>query len=707
MASRASDSRLTTVEARSVMGTLARFLAFDSDTSVHQHNAYRLLYGVSIVFFLCLWHRMVFQALPLRAVAAFGLVAAGSLAYGRFLVGATALAKAAHSCLTLEFLGGYLLLNTILFVVYVASPLGVPADIAIVSVGAVASWLASRRRALPANEVPSALPSLLACLLCALAATLWCTDGLKPPVQEGSTTIFKLWGDSFVHARHISAFALASGLGSMSDIRMWGAPPYLYHYANYAIPAAVSAMTADGAYEIFASFMLPVGVLLTGLAAFTFADSLWGRWPALAASFALLLIPDAYQQGFGNKYLSYNFMQQVNVGGLFGVPCMAVAWIFVLYGCRSGNIVAVLAGWVVAVVALPYKAHVFVANAFLIMIYPCMFLPRPKLRWRVLTAIALAACFVAVVEWSQSFDRIPTLQLDGSGARTYVGYLLANQDAGLLRSFLEHGLGEPPWSAPRLVIYGAALVLLGTFGYWSVVAIATVLWVRKRVPAAVWSFPLFIMANYLIMSLGLAMDSKQIGSPDELVNRPLVWAYFAVVAWTGGAIYYRFFGEGLPRLTAARAVLGLGAVLGLVVPLVFATNLQTFPHWPAFSSFRAAGAVPTCIVDAARFIRQHSAPRDVVQDSENDSRVWVTALSERPDFAMYAPNRPPAGLEERLADLAAFKRLTNAADIKAYAVRNQIAWYLLRPTSEVAWPAALRDHAAFECGGYRVLHFAP
>ena len=85
---------------------------------------------------------------------------------------------------------------------------------------------------------------------------------------------------------------------------MWGEPLFLYHYASYAVPAAVDALTRSGAYEVFASFLLPVGVLLTGLAAFAFGGGVFGRWPAVAASAALLLVPDAYQQGFGNKYLS-------------------------------------------------------------------------------------------------------------------------------------------------------------------------------------------------------------------------------------------------------------------------------------------------------------------------------------------------------------------------------------------------------------------
>lgn len=666
-----------------------------------------MLYGGAIVLFFSIWHRMVVHAQPLRAIAAFALLAALAFAYGRWFLRATPLAGSGRSSLTLEFVCGYLLLNTLLFVLDLASPLGMTANILIVFAVGLAAGLAGHRRAPATARSPALLPSLLACVQSAIAVTLWCADGLAPLHRDGATTIFQLWGDSFVHARHISAFAHAHGLASMSDIRMWGAPLYLYHYASYAIPAAVSGVTRSGAYEVFASFLLPAGVLLTGLAAFSLAGSLWGRWPAMAASAALLLIPDAYQQGFGNKYLSYNFMQQVNVGGLYGVACIAIAWIFVLHGCRSRNLASVGVGWAIAVVASSYKAHVFVASAFMIMIYPALFLAGPTLRWRVAIATSLVACFVLAVMLSQTFDRIPTLRLDGSGAREYVAYLLANQDPGLVKSFIEQGLGSQPWTAPRLVVYGAALVLLGTFGCWSVAAIATALWVRKSVPVAVFAFPLFIIANYLIMALGLAMDHKAVGSPDELLNRPLVWAYFAVVAWTGGAIYHRLFGESPPRTAAVRAALGSAAVLGLLVPLALAANLQTFPHWPGFASFREAGAVPTCLVDAARFIREHSAPSDAVQDSGNDPRVWVTALSERPEFAMDTPNRPPEGLDRRLADLAAFKRLTQPGDIEAFAARNRIAWYLLRSASDVAWPPALLDHAAFECGGYRVLHFAP
>src|SRR5262249_24962448 len=123
---------------------------------------------------------------------------------------------------------------------------------------------------------------------------------------------------------------------------------------------------------------------------------------------------------------------------------------FVLHGCRARSIAAILVGWIIALVALPYKAHVFVANALLILIYPCFFFTGAKTRWRVAIAAALAVCFVFAVTLSQTIDRVPTLRLDGSGARTYVAYLLANQDPGWLKSLVERGLGDAPWSALQL-----------------------------------------------------------------------------------------------------------------------------------------------------------------------------------------------------------------------------------------------------------------
>jgi hypothetical protein len=166
------------------------------------------------------------------------------------------------------------------------------------------------------------------------------------------------------------------------------------------------------------------------------------------------------------------------------------------------------------------------------------------------------------------------------------------------------------------------------------------------------------------------------------------------------------FGNGLPQSGAARAVLTSLLLLGFAGPLLHAVNLQTFPRWgPHFESFKAANSVPTCLIAAARLLREKSRPDELIQDSDNDIRFIVAAFSERQAFATFATNRPPDRLLERAWDLAALRRMSDAAEIRRFATDRRIAWYLLRPETEVAWPDSIVATPAFECDGYRVYRF--
>jgi len=665
-------------------------------------GAFFLLHSAALVIFFSAWHWSVTGGPSLNALAVFTLVVGLSFAFGRLVLQFAPLPIRCRDSLNLQFFAGYLLLNTLLYALSLASPFTATINLIVAGTCALVVVVATRGRLGNRVESGRRAPELLALVLSATGATLWCSDGLDPLVRDGSNTIFRLWGDSFVHARHISAFMHAQGFATLSDIRMADAPAFLYHYACYAIPGIVAAISQSGAYETFASFLLPVGILLTGLAAYSLACSMWGAWPGVAATVAILLIPDAYQQGFGNKYLSYNFMQQVNVAGLYGVALASLAWIFILDGCRKGTISSLAIGWFIVALTLTYKAHIFVANALLVLIYPCLFFTRVKPAWRIGIAAAFVTAFALALLLSGHVDRIPTLRFDGSGAATYLANVASNYDPGWLGRFFQNAIRQYQVAIAPLYFYGAAMLLLSTFGAWLFVAIPVAVSLRKTLPNADLWFPLVVAVNYLAMSLGLALDTKEIGSPDELLNRPLVWAYFAVAAWSGGAAYLRFFGEDLPKNLAARVLLLLLLILSFAGPLINAANLQTFPRWVAFESFRTANSVPTCLIAASRYLRESTRPDELIQDSENDSRLIVSALSERQAFAMFAINRPPDGLHERIRDLAILKRMSDASDIRRFAAERKIAWYLLRPESQVAWPASFLDAPAFACEGYRV-----
>lgn len=653
---------------------------------------------------LAAWHAKVTGGLAPAALGTLAAFAALCLGLGSALTACAPLPAEAKASPNLRFLVGFMACNTFLFALAILSPLDITGNVVlcVALAGAIAWFARDRVRALAPARVG---PELIALVVATIAATLWCRDGLTPIVTDGSSSVIRLWGDSYVHARIISALAQATGLASFSDIRMAGTPVYLYHYAMYATPAALTALTGTSAFAAYASFLLPFGVVLTSIAAFALVRTWWGAWPALAAAIAVVALPDAYQQGFGNRYLSYHFMQQVNVGGLYGVACAALAWLFVITGTRSARFTAIAIGFALAGITLFYKAHVFVANSLLVLVYPCLFLPRPRPAWRAAALAGMVAVFAVGVVAGARLERAPTIRFDGSGAAAYVQRIAWNYEPGMLASWLDGVAHGAPLAGPALYAVGMAMLLASTFGLWLVAAIGVGASLRARVPAAILAFPLLVVLNYLAMAFGLALDTKGIGSPDELLNRPLVWAYFVVAAWTAGGAWYRAWGDAPPAGPVARGALALIGLGCLAFPWMHGENLQTYPRWTGFETYASANTTPTCLVSAAVFLREHSGSREVIQDSENDPRFLVTAFAERQGYVTYADNRPPAAMADRMRDLAAWRTMTDAAAIRRFAAERGIAWYLLRPTTAVAWPTQILAAPAFECGGFRVYRF--
>jgi len=534
--------------------------------------------------------------------------------------------------------------------------------------------------------------------------------------MEGPTTVYQTFPDSFFHSRQLSSFAQSHGLKTISDIRMSGRPIPIYHYAIYVTPAALSFFTHSSAYAMFVSFLVPFGILLTGLVAFSLSTSIWGMWPGLAGMAAVMLLPDAYQQGFGSKVFSYNFCQQVAPGGLYGVACIAIAWIFILDGCKRGNFASIIIGYAVLLTCVVYKAHFFVANAFLLMIYPCMFFRGLRMHWRIISALLLASLFGFVVSLSQRLEGIPTLHLDGSSLRPYAKGLWLLAEPGFVKSLFYGPLILAQHSNAVFGLSAATMILLSTFGVWTIVYLLVAFSLNRRIGAAAFFFPPLVIVNYIVMSVGLALDAKGNAHPEELLHRPFVWAYFVLAAWTGAGVYAFLVGNGPPRTKCARIVAAICLVLCSSIPAAYARNIQTFPTFEAYKSYRAFNSVPSALIKACIYIRKHSRPEDLIQDSENDPRYVITALAERQDFAVdgkiwknlvtgnYIAHNP-VELRERLGGLAAFKKMGDEASLAEFIGQHNIGWYILRPESEVAWPTSFRESSVFNSGGYRVYRF--
>lgn len=666
-----------------------------------------------LMLFLCGWHWRVTGALTATSALTLLLFVILCLAYGSVFRRLISPLFTSPARVAFQLFIGYFVFNSLLFLFALCSPLGMMLNLATLALLAITGLIICARRPAPVmgEDTPESVhrdawASVAAVLLACLGATIWCGDAQAPLQVVNDNTVFQIWPDSFIHAREISVFANAHGIASVQDIKLAGGRAPIYHFASYLSPAAISSMSGASAMQVYASFQLPFGIVLTGLAAYCLMSKLFGCWPGVAATVAIVLVPDAFQQGFQNRYLSYNFMAQINLGLLYGIACAALAWMFMLDGCRRGKTGTVLLAYSFLGLCLFYKAHVFVANSYLLMIFPFLFFQPVRVQWRIVFGLLATLLFCLVISWSQSNPRVPVLRLDGSGIGRYIITLLGYYDAGWMKSVFTKIFLVEKHGFLIEALYAASMLMISTFGFWIAGLAITFIKGWRSIPKEFVLFPILVLGNYLIMTMGLAEDTRGVGTPDELINRPLVWAYFVVAAWSAAFGYRLFIGIDIPKGKAIAGVVGVLAVC--VGATVFvAPNLQTLPHLPGHSNFIQSGSVPECLVKAADYLRRSSLPNSIVQDTEADPRFIFTALSER---QLYVGNTTFGGgnpvHRQRLLELAKIRTIPHAHELNESFRKNGIEWFLAYPDSNLAWPKVVLNNPAFSCNGYRLFHFS-
>jgi len=649
---------------------------------------------------VAVWTGVAAGAFSLRALIACQAAFLAFYAVGSLVAGWGSLAAGALFDLPLRLLVGYAVVNTALLGLAWLSPLGILANFAIIFAIATGLFMAARPVRRP--RAPGDGAGLLVVALSLAAATLWCQDSIHPTSMEGNTVVFKPWIDGFYHAVHLRLFGGTHGPSTLEDFRMAGVPARLYHYGAYLTPAFIRQASGLGSYAAFAGILAPLGVFFTGLAAYALLGSFWGRWPGMAAATALLLLPDGAQQGMQNRFMSYHWLTQISPSASYGLALLALAWLFVLLGCTQGNRLQLVAGWLIAGILALYKLHFFIASVFPLWILPAFFF-RGALgaRKRALWAVSAAAVYAVTLVLVQRVPGVPTIRFDGSGIREIFTLIKSFAPRGGLRDFLERHLGTDHTVASNLLV-GVPYVLLSVLGVFAPLLVMLAIRLRKRGPAALLAWPFLLVANFLAMFLGLALDLRS-STPDELSHRPVMIVFFVVVAWVGGAVGLLLL-ESRRLGRVARPLLVAGAVVLLVVPGLLGAGVQNIWAMRMFSPVR----VPIGLVRAAEYVRDHAGRQDLLQDSQFDRTCAVAALAERSPYAARTLTIMSYNndlLQRRIATIDGFMELRDAAAITGAAQHIGLRWFLLDPGDQVRWPAEIVDHPVFELGGYRLYRF--
>jgi hypothetical protein len=224
---------------------------------------------------------------------------------------------------------------------------------------------------------------------------------------------------------------------------------------------------------------------------------------------------------------------------------------------------------------------------------------------------------------------------------------------------------------------------------------------RRRTPPLLLFFPLFLVANFLAMFFGLALDFES-STPDELSHRPIMIVYFFVTAWIGGALGLTLIDSDRPSRIARPAILGL-ALLLIVVPASLGSGAQLMWAMPKLSPVR----LPTSFVRVAEYLRSHGSKEDVFQDSQFDRTYALAALAERRTFVSHTMTIMPFRGEMVAARTTAVDRLMGLQEPKLVvgtARTYGLRWFVLHRGNRVNWPPDAVS-PVFETGPFTVYEF--
>jgi hypothetical protein len=401
--------------------------------------------------------------------------------------------------------------------------------------------------------------------------------------------------------------------------------------------------------------------------------------------------------------MSYHWLTQISPSATYGLAVLAVAWLFVTHGCAQGRRLHILVGWLVGGLLVVYKAHFFIASALLLLLVPPVFFRGALgLRRRILWAALSVTAYLVTIVCVRNVPGIPPLSFDRASAGKVLGLVSSFTEPGMLRGWVADRLGPTlPWLSNVLV--GTPFVLLATFGLFLPLLIVLAIRLRKQTPTLVLAFPFILLVNFVIMFLGLALDMRS-STPDELSHRPVILVYFVVVSWVGGAAVLLLLEVERIRRVAKPALVCLAAVL-MAVPAFFGGGIHRMWAMPRISP---PLRIPSAFYRAAEYIRDHSSPDELFQDSQFDRYCAVAARSERRPYVARSQTKIRYNadqVEERVDAIDQLMGLREAAAVRATARKLGIRWFLLDPGDTVAWPDELSKRPDFERDGFKLYGF--
>lgn len=630
---------------------------------------------------------------PLVALA-LAVAMAVSLVLGAALCGWLGLQDADGIDTLHALLLGMVALSTLLMALGLTTPLSVSGNFFLVSLlaGAMHLYLRQRERGAQPQAhaglyLDGAVFFALAMIL--IAAVFWSVENLRG-LHQVEPDLFEShpWHDMFGQSVNVSRFMNPRGAASLGNEQLLGFPLQIYHYGSYMIPAFVGRVSGAQAYSLATSILPVLGMLWTGMAAYVLGKTCSGARVGAIAVMGVLFVPDPSFWGLGNSWTGYFFLQQVGMGGLYGVAVLALASAHGFRAAQMGSARLLVSAALLIAVAAFYKVQIVLVYGMPLLVILLWFF-HPLRRYQRLAAIAATViAYVALVSLMAHIPRTPTLGFSTAGAavnmrQIAIGFPPA-LSAVLVPLFPDHA------GYLQTLLRGVPLVLVTTYGIWLAVLASGMRLLRGKAIGQRFAAALAFsaMATHLVVACALEPNYSGRGDLFEIMHKTLVWPYFVVA--TASAIlvgtWWVKMQQSLP-VVVARTAVAVACTAAVVLVAVAGPTTQSSSIW-AGSATRIR--IPRDYYEAAEYLRTHTPADAVVQFFENDPILSLTALSERKSFVAHCVincGPMPVVARERVALLMKVLNQADVADVRSAARGLGIDWLVMRGRSR-AWQAS-------------------
>ncbi|MBY0588443.1 hypothetical protein K2X85_14810 [bacterium] len=533
-------------------------------------------------------------------------------------------------------------------------------------------------------------------ILSLLSATLWSSHLFPESVAVTGGIRSRMFIEYYAHGVNVLPLLGAGTPSWFGSPHFIGEPWSFYHLASHLYPAYLSEWTGQPLVAFLGSSWHPFGYSLLGLGAYVLSSTIVSHRHGLWSVLFVALLPDPTFWSW--ELICYSFGRNVECTPAASLGCAlgAIAVAMVIRGAIARSTRVTLAGFWLATLVFFIRAN------FLFCILPSCGLalllarndwPKP---WtiRMVTGLLLLGLFGG---WLGSeLKSAPTLEFGWRGGEPF-----AIWSAGVL-------VDRTPWtdlvpelgqvSIPESILRRTVFLLLGGFqaGFYFVVALGLFSLLRGKTRGGLLIAPVILLGLFVVV--GLFMMPNQNGDPFEIPHRPFVWYYYILAIWAASLTGQFMRGMGLSSFR-----ISLLASLLAVVPAYMIGSTLFVPFEPK------EHFIPEGLVDASRFIREHSDQHDRFVDSECDPLLISGALAERPEFVCWGEgyNFPGSGAArnvraERSKDVRQLLSLSSEPELVDWFSARRVRWILVHPQKHLGWPASIAQRPVFQSKGFRV-----